>query len=285
MSLPRPARLLGPFLPLAGAGLALLMAGPAALAQSAGRAPTPQAECSAANRQAMADLLKQLDAARKRHLLNPMQVTRLQTFEAQLATLRGTANRPARTVADCEQTAAAIQTEGEKLERLAGDGAATATAAAAPVAGAGEMSVASVLSAAPAPAPAADTRRAAVPVPAPAAVPAPAPAPVPVAPPPPPPPPAAPTPDPAICWAGVVKSFNQVLQGLGEIQRDRTGVQASDADLLALANRLQALRGGITGAMQAAPAASNASCEQLGRTVAGERELMQRIAPGRLPAG
>lgn len=123
---------------------ALAFAAPARAQAGARPAATPQAQCSADNRETLAALTEALEAARKRSLLNPVLVSRLQTYETQLARLRDTLKRNARTVAECEQGAAQIEAERERLVRLVGpEGvpAAAAAAAAAASANAGSAAV------------------------------------------------------------------------------------------------------------------------------------------------
>lgn len=88
------------------------------LATGNAAAQPAQAQCSAANRQALADLQRTLDATRQRNLLNPVLVARLQTFGAQLGRLRDATLRPAKSIADCEHSAALIGAERERLERI-----------------------------------------------------------------------------------------------------------------------------------------------------------------------
>lgn len=105
------------FLPLAAA--CSLTAAPA-WAQKKPAEETPLSRCMAENRQAVIDLGTALEAARRKHVINPMTITRLQSVQAQLPKLRESLPRGARSVADCEQVALAIATEKDKLQRIAG---------------------------------------------------------------------------------------------------------------------------------------------------------------------
>lgn len=159
--------------------LAALSGAGTAFAQAA--RPSPQAECTATNREKHAELLAELDAARKRNVTNPVLVSRLQTFELQQARLREALRRNARSEAECDQIGSQIEAEAERLAKLLGnEGAPASTAAAAS-----------------APAPAA--RALAAPAP---------------------PPPPAPPPADLTCLNGVAQDFNGVVQSLGEARRE-----------------------------------------------------------------
>lgn len=224
--------------------LAALSAAGGAFAQ-AGK-PSPQAECTATNREKHAEVLAELDAARKRNVTNPVLVSRLQTFELQQGRLREALRRNARSEAECEQIGNQIEAEAERLAKLLGNEAAPAPAAAA---------------AASAPAPAARA--------------------LPVSPPSSPPPPAPPPPD-LTCLNGVAQDFNGVVQSLGEARRD---AKAPESELEPLAQRLNGLRERTAAAMQSTQP-TREQCDSLARELAGERDTLQRLvsATRRAPA-
>lgn len=210
----------------------------AALAQ-AGK-PSPQAECTATNREKHAELLQELDAARKRSVMNPVLVSRLQTFEQQQAKLREALRRTARNEAECEQIAGQIEAEAERLAKMLGNEAAAAAPAASPPA--------------PVAAPAPSARALAA---APAA----------------PPPPAPPPPVDLTCLNGVAQDFNGVVQTLVEARRD---ARAPESELEPLAQRLNALRERTAATMQQ-PQPTREQCDALARELAREREALQRV--------
>lgn len=102
--------------------LLALFAGPGALAQ--GKKPpaaeTPLAQCAAANRQALLDLTQAAQASQRRHVVNPMVVTRLQSLQVQLGKLREALPRTSRSQAECEQASEAIAAEKDRLLKIAG---------------------------------------------------------------------------------------------------------------------------------------------------------------------
>lgn len=222
-------------------GAALWLLPQAVLAQAAGKS-TPQSECMAAYRQQVAELTQATEAARGKHVLDPVRVSRLQAFGVQLGKLRDAAQRSARSLADCEQLTAQVEAEGQRLLRLtASDEAAVAPAA--PAAGATAAPAARAL---------------------PAATPAAA-----------PPPPA---PDNA-CITSVGQDFNEVAQLLTQLQRSRGEGQGPDAELMAASTRLNALRDSLLAGLKAPPDA--AGCERLGKGVAEERDTLQRLQRSR----
>jgi len=230
---------------LAAVPLLLAALGGSAHAQ-AGRT-SPQAECTAANRDKHAALMQAVDAARKRSVLNPVLVSRLQTFESQQAKLRDALRRNARSEAECDQLATQIDGETDRLAKLVGTDAAAPTAVAAAASAPGPT--ARVLAAPPA---------------------------EPLAPSsPPPPPPAAPV--DLTCLNGVAQDFNGVVQNLAQAQRE---ARAGESELAPLANRLNDLRARTTAAMQSA-SPTREQCEALGRELANERDTLQRLTAGR----
>ncbi len=103
-------------------GAAALLAGAQALAQAGGKKPppeTPLSRCVQGNRQVLTDVGEALEAARRRHVLSPLVVTRLQGLEVSLTRLRDGQAR-LKNVADCEQSGQAIAAEKERLQRIAG---------------------------------------------------------------------------------------------------------------------------------------------------------------------
>ncbi len=214
-----------------------------ALAQAAGKV-SPQAECTAINRQKVAELTLATDAARNKNLFDPVRVARLQAVGAQLGKLREAAQRMARTPADCEALAAQIDAEAQRLARINGSDdtpapAATADAASAP------------------------------PVPTRAVV---APTPPPAAPPP---------PDPA-CITSVGQDFNEAAQTLAQLQRARGDSTEPDAELAAASTRLNSLRQGLLAALKTPPDA--AGCARLSQGVALEAQALQQVQRSRTVA-
>lgn len=230
MHLPHPAFRL--------AAVALLLATLSACALAQAAKTLPQAECTAANREKHAALLQQVQSARKRSVVNPVLVSRLQTFESQQAKLREALRRNAHNEAECDQIAAQIDAEAERLTKMLG----------------GEAAAAPVAAAASGAAPAAAAPPAARALPA-------------AAPPPPPPPPVDLT-----CLNGVAQDFNGVVQSLAEARREG---RTPESELEPLAQRLNGLRERTTAAMRSS-SPTREQCESLGRELAGEREALQR---------
>ncbi len=224
---------------LVRAALCLLVAAPPAWAQAPAH---PQAECTADNRSRFAELQKEHEALRKEHVLDPVKVSRLRALEAPLARLRDALRNNARTAAECEQIAAQIETESDRLTRLAAPSAEAGTRAPA-------------------------LARAQVGQPTP-------PPPAPPPPPPPAPAPSGPTPADLDCLHEAARQFNDTAQRMEAARKARGDAPADDFG--PLAQRLNTLRGQITAALngKAAPA-----CEALARSVAAEREQLDRLAP------
>jgi hypothetical protein len=86
----------------------------------AAAADPPWAACAAANRQAAAELTQALELGLKRHVLNPVLVTRLQTLAAQSGKLRDAAARKPRTLNECEQIAGTLASERARLDAMVG---------------------------------------------------------------------------------------------------------------------------------------------------------------------
>lgn len=115
--------LTSPLAPRSIVVLALLCALGDAQAQGAAatKAPAPPLKaCSAANRQAVAELSLAVEAASKRNRLNAVTMSRLHGIESQLETLKTNTARDARTQRECEQAAQSIAAEQERLQRVAG---------------------------------------------------------------------------------------------------------------------------------------------------------------------
>lgn len=200
---------------LARAALCLMAAAPPAWAQAPAH---PQAECTAENRSRFAELQQEHEALRKEHVLDPVKVSRLRGFEAPLARLRDALRNNARTAAECEQIAALIESESDRLSRLIAPPAEAAPRAPVPPAAAAGLA----------------------------------------APPPPPPPlppaPSGPSPAELDCLHEAARQFNDTAQRMETARRAR-GEAAVD-DFAPLAQRLNALRAQITAALsgKAAPA-------------------------------
>jgi hypothetical protein len=116
------------FLLLACAPRQLLAATPraSAAAAAASAAESPLGQCLAANRQALADLSDALVASKRKHVLNPMMVSRLQSFDALIARVRAGQAKDAKSLPVCEQTTQTLASETERLQQLAGTDAADA---------------------------------------------------------------------------------------------------------------------------------------------------------------
>lgn len=121
---------------------------PAQAAAATKTADTPLGHCIADNRQALEELNAELAAARRREVLNPVGVARLQGLQAQLDKLRGA--RDPRTLVDCEAATQVLAEQAERLQRR--KGAAQAPAASSPAAPAPAAARAPTPVAAPAPA-------------------------------------------------------------------------------------------------------------------------------------
>ena len=120
--------LLTSFLLLACVSRPLLAATPrpSAAALAASAAESPLGQCMAANKQSLADLAEALAASKRKHVLNPMMVSRLQSFDALIARVRAAQPKDAKSLPACEQTTQTLASEAERLQQLAGTDAAEA---------------------------------------------------------------------------------------------------------------------------------------------------------------
>jgi hypothetical protein len=96
---------------------------PSAAAAAAAAAESPLGLCMAANKQALADLADGVAASKRKHVLNPMMVSRLQAFDGLIARLRAGLPKDAKSLPACEQTAQTLASEAERLQQLAGNDA------------------------------------------------------------------------------------------------------------------------------------------------------------------
>lgn len=101
----------------------LLAALPAWGQGTAGKAAvpdTPLSRCVAGNRDKLAEMADALEAAHKRHRINPVLVARLRTLEADLGGLRARVPKDSRNLKDCELLTQALSSEQDRLPRIAG---------------------------------------------------------------------------------------------------------------------------------------------------------------------
>ena len=119
------------------AAWALLLSAPmAALAQK----PAPElTACVAANRQAATELLQARESEIRRHALHAVLVSRLQGLGGSFNSLKATAARAPRNLAECEKVTEALTAGREQLERIVGTPEQLAECVAGNQAGYGEM--------------------------------------------------------------------------------------------------------------------------------------------------
>jgi hypothetical protein len=99
---------------------------PNAAAAAAAAAESPLGLCMAANKQSLSDLADSVAASKRKHVLNPVMVSRLQAFDGLIARLRAGLPKDAKSLPACEQTTQTLASEAERLQQLAGSDASDA---------------------------------------------------------------------------------------------------------------------------------------------------------------